>query len=1445
MNTIKYKVYKMKGLILIGELLPLKRKLMLLIFVVSCFGVTFAQQNITQPNQAKFEHISTSDGLMHNSIRVTFQDSRGYLWIGTSNGLYKYNGYEFKIYNNELGNKRSLIGNRIASIFEDSNNVVWIGTSNGLCRYNRATDSFMRALFNSETSSKFTFKNNINTIFEDASKTLWFGTTEGLYRFDRTVEGYKVKVYQADSNGIGLSNNYITQIVQDKKGLLIGTRSGLNRLNFIDDKSVEISKINHVVFEEAYVSTLLVDNNSNIWVGTHQGLHKIVTTAIDNFEVSENVLAALDKKLSNPYIKALYKGNNATIWIGTQFSGLIELNSSNNKLTIHKQDAKNNYSLKSNDISCVLKDQAEVLWVGTIRGGLSKLDLRKKKIDHYKNNAIDPTSLSANVVNAIFEDSKKNIWVGTFRKGLNVLLNNSKEKGFVRFNKEDLGSDNIHAICEDDQGYLWMGSMGHGIFQVKLRNDNSLKVANFTTENTKNALKTNKITFLYKDKQGDIWMGGDANGGLLRLTPNKEFGKLPQITQYKRLKGNTNSLTSNYVFSINEDSAGILWVGLNGHGLVKIDRDDNNNPIQYTRIRGKENNPLGLNNNYIFAIHEDKFKNIWVATFGGGLNKIPKEEVHKKVPKIIKYKKEQGLPSNEIYGILEDADQNLWISTNNGISKYDIENNKFSNLGLSDGLQAMNFRKNAYSKGQNGVMYFGGINGFNVFNPDKFKKNENPPKIELVGFKIFNKEVGVNEKNLGKVILKKNISETDEIELKFGHNSFSLEFSAMHFASPKQNKYKYMLEGYHKDWIETDYNRRFVTFSNLDSGDYVFKVKAANSDAIWNETPRELKIKVLPALWKTWWANVLYVLFAIFLMGLFRKYILVSAEYRNSIKIEKLEQSKIREVNKMKLEFFTNISHEFKTPLTLILGPLQSLLKSETTDSKLKESLLMMDRNAKHLFKLINQVMDFRKVESSQLKISTSNGDLVGFCEELVLSFNVLASEKNLNLSFESGEAELIGYFDWDKMEKILNNLISNSVKYTPDSGNIKVSLSLIQTKKAKRTNSKNEKPEVQIIVEDTGVGIPKHKSSKIFRRFYQVEETNNAISFGSGVGLALTKKLIDLLRGEIEVISTVNEGSKFIVNFPLLTKPLKNEEAKIVPTEEIISEPTLVTKEKQDVIEENIEDATKKKPLLLIVEDNPDMQSFLKSSLEGSYEILQAFDGEQGIKMALENIPNIIISDVMMPNKDGIEFCNEIKQNEITNHVPVILLTARASLDHRIEGLEVGADAYIPKPFDMRFLQTKTRKLLEERDFLKEKFSSKGITLDSQKIGINNTEKAFLEKAENIIEENLMNYEFGVEDLGSALSFSRMQLYRKFKSIRGLSANEFIRAYRIKKAALLLRETDLNVSEILYKIGFTNRSYFSKCFKQTFELSPKEYARKHRAILKEERDGHGEDKNE
>ncbi len=1399
------------------------KAVMVFLFITGCTLTNLhSQKKESLIGQTNFEHINNSDGLMHNSIEVSFQDSRGYMWFGSSNGLYKYNGYEFKIYNSELGNEQTLINNKINTITEDSKGTIWIGTNRGLCSYNRDLDVFVTKFHDANSGKEFTFNKQVNSLYIDSEATIWVGTLEGLYRLIKKPSGYEISVFKANTKNNALTNSSITAIAAYENSLLIGTKKGLNQLVFTDANQVIVSEINNKIIQKSYVSSLMVDDDASIWVGTDKGLHKMKLDAESTPEVSLFYLASTHTVLANNSIQHICKIATNKIWISTYTSGVLELNTKEKTVTIHKQHPKNPNSLRSNEINSVFKDRFDVIWVSTTRGGVSKLDLHKKNITHFKNNVFDEQSLSGNVINCIAEISNGDIWVGTFGKGLNILRKGAKHQNFKKYGLEALGSDNIRSICEDNYGNIWLGTMFQGLIQVKYKNGKILKKVRYSKENTNGKLMLNKISISFKDRKGDIWLGGDMNSGLIRLRPSSNFGTFPEITQYKKRKGNTNSLTSNRVFSIFEDSKNNLWVGFSDQGLVKISRDSNNNPIHFQRIKGDNNNPSGLNNNFVCTIHEDVLNNIWIGTFGGGLNKIPKSELDKKSPSIEKYKMEQGLPSNEIYSILEDDEKDLWISTNNGISKYDIRDQKFSNFGLNDNLQGLNFRRNASFKTKEGILYFGGINGFNSMNPYEFETNKTPPLTELVGFKLVNKEVPIGKEVLGKVVLEKSISETDAITLNNEHNSFSIEFASLHFAAPNKNKYKYKLQGFDENWITANSDRRYASYSNLSPGHYTFKVISSNSDGVWNNSPKELELTILPPLWKTWWAYILYVLFFLFLLWLFRRYVLISTDYKNNIKIEKLEQAKIKEVNKLKLEFFTNISHEFKTPLTLILGPLQNILKMEDFNSNVKESLLIMDRNANHLLRLINQVMDFRKAETKQLSIDKTKGNLVDFFKETIHSFKVLADEKDLKLGFESNQSELTVFFDWDKLEKIVNNLISNAIKYTPEKGSIMVSLYILQ-----------DSSQIKICVKDTGVGIPKNKISKIFKRFYQVEETSTTNSLGSGVGLDLTKKLVDLLGGEIEVLSSVGKGSDFTVKIPLNVSKL-NDDA-IVSLEEMIPEFGVETDEQ--IVGDTAVEKVEHKPSLLIVEDNIDMQAFLKSSLKEKYEVVQAFDGEEGLSLALEIVPDIIISDVMMPNMGGIEFCNEIKQNEIVNHIPIILLTARASVDHRIEGLEVGADAYITKPFDMRFLKTKMKKLLDERAFLREKFAVKGITLDSKHIGLNNSEKTLLEKAEKVIEENLMNSDFRVEDLASALGFSKMQLYRKFKHIRGYTAGEFIRTYRVKKAALLLRETDLNVTEILYAIGFTNRSYFAKSFKKDFHMSPKEYGKKHRDELRKKRE--------
>ena len=1437
------------------------KNIFILILGLLWFSITNAQEKniLLAKDQLMFQHLGPSEGLMHNSITTVLQDSKGFIWFGTLNGLYKYDGYNFVFYVNSPDDEDSLLSNKVFTLYEDRNKEIWIGTKKGLCKFNRKENNFssknsIEGLF----GAGLEISDPVHTILQDREGVLWVGSRFGLYSLVNVKGDFLVTLHISGIAENTLSSNHIRDIKEGHLGSIwVATNNGLNQILKKANGDFEFQRyFNEAGNDNSLISStvndIFVSSKNDLWIGTRKGLSVVrLGKGLDSIQFT-NYLKHSNKEvntISNNNINALTEDAKGNIWIGFRSGGINVLDATTGTFS-NVNSSNSNTSLKSQDIHDLMIDASGVLWLATARGWVSKLDIGRKKIFHYKHKIKNSNSLSSNAINTIYEDSKNNLWVAVYGQGINRLYKENGTFSFVKYkqNKKQFKSffsKNVFGIAEDDFGNYWTATQTDGLGHFKISKDlSSSSVQNIQYRYTKseNDFPSNKLAVITKDNKGDIWVGAYDTGGLIQFTP-KDYGKgKPDFLSYKYDSKDQNTLSMNSVSCIYEDSEGLLWVGTNGGGVNKIIRDELNNPVKFIRIANIKKDLKSISNDHVHSITEDKNGNIWIGTFGGGLNKLSKKDKHNITPVFERFTTRDGLPSNEIYGVLEGEDHKLWISTNNGISIFDPATNTFSNLSTSDGLQAENFRKYAYFKGNDGTLYFGGINGLNVLDPKEIKVNQSLPKIEITGFKIFNKTVAVGEEVLGKVILTEVIGDSETITLNAKHNTFSFEFAALHYASPKENEYKYMLEGVDSEWISTTSDRRFAGYSNLKAGNYTFKVKASNNDNIWNENYKSIEVIILPPWWKTWWAYVLYATILFVLMFLFKRYVLINEVYQNKLNIEKLEQEKIKEINKMKLEFFTNVSHEFKTPLTLILGPLQTLINASTTSTKVKESLLLMERNANHLFRLINQIMEFRKLETKELKLELTKGDLVNFCKEQVFSFNVLAETKNIELQFQSGENSIEGYFDWDKMEKIINNLISNSIKYTPDGGEVKLALLLVD----QQNEADAVVQSVRIVVSDNGDGIPKNQMDLIFDRFYQIKNESGTGAKGSGIGLALTKSLIEAHKGTIEVTSELKKGSNFSVQLPILTNltslgqpsnrlPLDQDEPLAMQT--LVVDAENITEDIDSsgndgvlsTIANESEAKEKVKPTLLIVEDNPDMLLFISNTLKDTYKIYKATDGVKGLKSALKHVPDIIISDVMMPNMDGIEFCDKLKSNEISSHIPIVLLTARASVEHRIEGLKVGADAYIPKPFDIRHLEVRIQTLLDQREKLKIKFSSGDIKLDSQKIGINKLEKDFLEKMETVVEENLSNSDFGVEDLGEAMGYSKMQLYRKLKSIRGLSANEFIREYRVKKAAVYLRETDMKIFEILYEIGISNHSYFTKCFKQHFEMSPREYIEKYR----------------
>jgi signal transduction histidine kinase/DNA-binding response OmpR family regulator len=807
-------------------------------------------------------------------------------------------------------------------------------------------------------------------------------------------------------------------------------------------------------------------------------------------------------------------------------------------------------------------------------------------------------------------------------------------------------------------------------------------------------------------------------------------------------------------------------------------------------------------------------------------------------PSFLKYDKTKGAPDNSIFGIADDKSGNIWVSTNRGIGKFDPKTEKFKSYNESDGLQSNSFIWDASFQSIDGEIFFGGSIGLNSFYPDSIIDNIKLPVVYISKLMVNNKVINVREKFDNRIILEKNIRYTSEITLTSNESVFSLEFIAMDNVSQDEVLYAYQLEGFDKDWIYVNADKRTVDYTNLDDGTYFFKVKASNSDGFWNEKPVILKITILPPWWKTYWAYLLYLLVFALLLFFFRRLALIRAKLKNELVIEHINRVKDEELHQSKLKFFTNISHEFRTPLTLILGPLERIMATGQGDNLMKRQFLMIKRNADRLNLLIDQLMDFRKIDNGLMTLDAAEGDICKFICDISLLFEGSAIEKNISLSIKCSGNNFNVWFDRDKMEKIIYNLLSNAFKFTPDNGIIVINVSFISGSQVSHNSAINLNESakgsinqyVEISVEDSGIGIPASNIEHVFERFYKGGNSEIIAQKGTGIGLALTKDFVELHGGEIFVKSDEGKGSCF--TFWLPKGDNGNRKVQYTTHDSLqLNAETIIWDGHNNIKNNDFETGSEsaparikgKAPLILVVDDDSEIVKFIGDSLNSKYKIIDAENGLQGLQSAVENNPDLIISDVMMPEMDGIEFCQKLKTNLKVSHIPVILLTAKTALESRIEGIETGADAYLSKPFSIKLLEAQVNNLLANRKKLREEFSKK-ITVEPSEITITSTDEKFIKKAILLVEEHIGDPEFSVEQLGSSLGLSRSHLHRKLVAITSQPATEFIRTIRLKRSAQLLVQSKLTVEEITYKVGFNSPSYFTKCFRLHFGMTPSEY---------------------
>ena len=1378
-----------------------------------------------------FERFSIEHGLSNYTVTSILQDRRGFLWLGTQAGLNRYDGYSFKQY---LAANSGLTDDYVNVLYEDYSGMIWVGTQQaGLFAFDPKTERFTAYAHNPEEPSSLSH-NDVLAIYEDQNRNLWIGTRGGgLNRFNRATESF-LHVNSASGGRDGGADRIVRAIGEDPSRpdvLWIGTEGGLKEL----DTGAEAMNPHYDLPAEGNriddaIRTIYADLGGILWIGTqNEGLYAIHSGSnhVEHYvHEPEN-----GNSLASNYVLTIHGDSSGSLWIGTYDRGLTLFDRANDLFTRYENAPADAGSIPHNQVQAIHIDRSGVLWVGTW-AGLGKRVLARPRFVHYMHLPDDPNSLSHPGIASIFEDQFGFLWIGTLGGGLNRLDRRSD-----RVTRYNLPFEDVVAICQDRNGTLWLGTRDN---QLHAFEPATREVSSYPLGTPADAHADDIVVTIYESptRPGLLWIGTKLNGV---YTFDSNARRVVQ--HYGHDIADESSLSDNYAWPIYEDRTGTIWVGTWGGGLNRFDE----NTRTFKRYRNDDQDPHSISGNRVVSIHEDGEGRLWVGTFGRGLtlfDRLTERFTH--------YTEQDGLPSNDIVGILLDNKGFLWLSTNNGISRFDPRTTTAINFGVANGLQGGIFRIGAAHKNKQGEIFFGGENGLNVIHPSRALAHRQAPPVILTDFHLLGQSAQLDS----------SISTVAEIKLDHDENYIAFEFAVLDFIEPSNNQYAFMLEGVDREWIEVR-NQRFVRYPKLAPGEYTFRVKGANSSNQWNDQGASVRLFISPPWWKAPWAYALYVAALMLIVSSVYRWRVrhlknQAIELKRMVDIrtedlqaekEKTEKQaeKLIELEQVKDRFFANISHEFRTPLTLIVGPIQDALAGEygSVPSRLRSQLSMMHRSGERLHRLINQLLDLSKLEVGRMELRARRRDLVSFVKGIVLSFSHLADRHRVTLQCHAGTEHLLVYFDADKLEKVISNLLSNAIKFTPGQGKVLVTIHEIDddfrpTPLGDGTDDLT--PYVahdwaEIRVSDTGTGIPAEEVAHVFDRFHQVDTSTTRRHEGTGIGLALTKELVTLHGGSIHVESEEGFGTTFIVRLPrgkdhFDPKDLLESETDIdsLPFEERAqSEDSEVAELAFDYDANTPESSADRSPpqesapTILIIDDNADVRAYLRSHLAPLYHVFEAADGVEGLARAREITPDLVISDVMMPKMDGVALCRALKQDEQLNHIPVILLTAKATDDSKIEGLTIGADDYIYKPFNAQVLLARVENLVEVRRTLRERFSGE-VRIGPSEISVSSTEAMFVEKVRGIVERHMVDSNFDVDWFADEVGMSRRHLHRKLRETAGLSPAGYIRMMRLERAAQLLEQRAGSVSEIAYDVGFKNPDHFSRLFQQVFGVSPSRY---------------------
>ena len=1423
----------------------------------------------SQVNDIAFSHLGLEDGLSQSAVKCILKDSEGFLWVGTGDGLNKFDGYEFTIYRHNQDDPNSIGGNDIECIYEDPrDSTLWIGTQGGgLNRYDRKHDRFVCYRYESNNPVSLGC-DDVRAIIKGAEGALWVGTYGGgIYQLI-IEQGYFYPIRNSENSLQNDKIDFVDAFAECLSGgVWVGGVKGIFKLKEIPQGKGTATLESFIWGDNKNihnVRSILEEEKGVLWLGTfNNGLYRI---QLKNDKVNHFCTeSSLNYRISDNKVRTLKRAKDGKLWVGT-YNGLNVWDSESETFIVTRHDPLRPSSLSCNKIYSLYEDDAGIMWIGTSVGGLNKYDRFESKFSLYRNLLGPGTDYSENDVRSLCVDHDNELWIGT-TKGLIQVLRDSRGKvQEVKMNPFFKGKG-VGCIYQFAPGRMLLSGGG----KIMQYNKITGALSSFSDKiRLSTGVDINAAQTIINDKHGNVYLG--TQKGLLKFDIESDQFKL-----YRKWSGNTPGLSDELILGLCEDNQGLIWIGTSKGGLNRFDPQSGT----FQHFLNNRRVASTISSNKVYSIVEGEPGILWIGT-NRGLNRY---DIHTRI--FTSYRGIDGFANEVIYGVLKDSQGNIWGSTNGGLFVFDPKSEHVRNYNFKDGLQSNEFNQNAYCVSPRGELAFGGIKGVNAFFPDHIKDNPFIPPVVLTGFELFYRPVKVGQPDS---ILERSISHTKQIILNHRQSVFSIEFTALNYTSPENNQYKYMLEGYDDGWINVG-TQRMASYTNLNPGSYVFKVKGANNDGIWNENATQVSITVMPPFWKTYWFRgllIMVVVLIIYTIFYFRmkemrnkKQVLEAlvTEKTNELmtqksaleisneqlqgrnheilkqkeKIEKKNKElgkqhdqiiqqrdelihltqQVREATQAKLRFFTNISHEFRTPLTLIVAPIKQLLSQwDLMDANAREyKLKLIHGNSSKLLFLINQILDFRKVENDKVQIRVHRGNIVSFVEEIFHLFDDLAQRRNTEFQYIVSEKVPQLWYDSGKMEKIIYNLLSNAFKFTPKGGRIAVRIDVSNPEESGDTNwSVDNSQYIRISVEDSGVGIPENQIDNVFDRFFQVKNIKHHESLGSGIGLALVKKYMDLHHGIINVQSEQGKGSCFTLFVPLGKDHFTSDQV-AGSVSDIVGSKELMEKNIQSLYpalayqssNKSSDDGKHKSKKLLLVEDNDELREYLRDLLCDEYSIFEASDGQQGINMAKDNLPDIIVSDVMMPVVDGYEFCEKIKTNIKTSHIPFVMLTALSGTQPNIQGLESGADAYIPKPFDPHYLTTTIKKLIETRELLKEKFS-KGLVVHPQKDVKSSMDSKFLDNAIKQLDKKIGDSDFGVDDFCKVMNMSQTQLYRKLKGLTGLTINEFIRNGRLKMAAQLLMKGELNINQVAFEVGFNDPNYFGKCFHKLYQQTPSDF---------------------